>query len=82
MKRIKLRLTGVSDVITEAAEKKLEKGETYQVPTCNNGKTAEFYDDIGIPLPPDLVEKLKKQEKIVCKKYKKSVRIDKKESCT
>ena len=63
MKRIKLRLTGVSDVITEAAEKKLEKGETYQVPTCNNGKTAEFYDDIGIPLPPDLVEKLKKQDK-------------------
>ena len=63
MKIIKLRLTGVSDVITEAAEKKLEKEESYQVPTCSNGKTAEFYDDIGIPLPPDLVDKLKKQDK-------------------
>lgn len=63
MKRIKLRLTGVASVVTEAAEKKLEQGDSYQIPVCSNGKNAEFYDDIGIPLPPDLVEKLKKQEK-------------------
>lgn len=63
MKRIKLRLTGVADVITEAAEKKLEKEETYQVPTCKNGLTEEQYLDMAVPLPADLVEKLKKQER-------------------
>jgi hypothetical protein len=63
MKKIKLHLTGCGTVLTEAAEKKLETGEDYQIPTCSNGKTSEFYDDIGIPLPEDLVEKLKKQDK-------------------
>lgn len=63
MKRIRLQLTGVGSVLTELAEKKIEKGENYQVPTCSNGKTVEFYDNIGIPIPSKLVEKLKKQDK-------------------
>lgn len=63
MKRIKLHLTGVSDVITEAAEKKLETEEDYQIPTCANGLTEEQYIDFGIPLPSDLVQKIKNQEK-------------------
>ncbi len=63
MKKIKLRLTGVGSVLTQAAEKKLEKGEDYQIPTCENGKTADWYDDMNIPLPDSLVEKLKKQDK-------------------
>lgn len=63
MKRIRLHLTGVAEVITELAEKKLEKAEDFQIPVCSNGKNADFYDDIGIPLPPDLVEKLKNQDK-------------------
>lgn len=63
MKRIKLHLTGVSSVITEAAEKRLETSDNYQIPTCDNGKNAEFYDSIGIPLPDSLVKKIKQQEK-------------------
>jgi len=63
MKRIRLSLTGIGEVLTEAAEKKLEKGESYQTPTCSNGKTAEFYDDIGIPIPPDLEAKMKQKDK-------------------
>jgi hypothetical protein len=63
MKRVRLHLTGIAEVITEAAEKKLEKADNYQIPVCSNGKNANFYDDIGIPLPLDLVEKLKNQDK-------------------
>lgn len=64
MKRVRLSLTGIGEVLKESAEKKLEQEEkSYQTPTCSNGKTAEFYDDIGIPLPQDLVDKLKEQNK-------------------
>lgn len=63
MKRIRLSLTGIGEVLTEAAEKRLEKGDSYQTPTCSNGKTVEFYEDIGIPIPSELIDKLKKQEK-------------------
>lgn len=63
MKKIKLHLTGVGSVLTQDAEKKLETGEDYQVPTCKNGLTEEQYIDLGVKLPEDLVEKLKKQDK-------------------
>ena len=63
MKRIKLHLTGVASVITEAAEKRLEKEEDYQIPTCDNGKNADWYDDMSIPLPESLVKKIKQQER-------------------
>ncbi len=61
-KRIRLSLTGVGEVLTEAAEKKLEKGDSYQTPTCDNGKTASWYEDMAIPLPDSLLEKLKQQD--------------------
>lgn len=63
MKKIKLHLTGVGSVLTEAAEKKLETGEDYQVPTCKNGLTEEQYIDLGVKLPEDLIKKIKQQEK-------------------
>lgn len=63
MKKIKLRLTGVGSILTEAAEKKLEASEDYQVPKCNNGYTVEFYDDLGVNIPPELEAKLKQQDK-------------------
>ena len=62
MKRIKLHLTGVASVITEAAEKRLETNDNYQIPTCKNGLTEEQYRDLGVKLPEDLVEKIKQQE--------------------
>lgn len=62
MKRIKLRLTGVADVITEAAKKKLKSTDIYQVPTCKNGLTEEQYIDLGVKLPEDLIAKIKQQE--------------------
>lgn len=65
MKKIKLHLTGCGTVLTEAAEKKLETGEDYQVPTCKNGLTEEQYIDLGVKLPEDLVEKIKQQEESV-----------------
>lgn len=63
MKRIRLSLTGIGEVLTEAAEKKLEKGESYQIPTCSNGKTAEWYEDMAIPIPSDLEAKLKQKDR-------------------
>ncbi len=63
MKKIKLNLTAVGSVLTEAAENKLETGEEYQVPTCKNGLTEEQYIDLGVKLPEDLIKKIKQQEK-------------------
>lgn len=63
MKRIRLQLTGVGSVLTELAKKKIEKKENYQVSKCNNGHTVEFYDDLGVDIPPELEAKLKKQDK-------------------
>jgi hypothetical protein len=62
MNRIRLSLTGVGEVLTEAAEKKLEKVDNYTVPTCNNGNTVEFYNDLGVDIPEELLEKLKHQD--------------------
>ena len=59
MKRIRLHLTGYGDVLTEDAEKKLEKGDSYKIPTCDNGKTFDWYEDMAIPIPPELEERLK-----------------------
>src|SRR6187402_1529183 len=61
-KRIRLPLTGVSEVVTEAAEKKLEKEDSYQVPRCDNGLTEEQYISMEVPIPPELEERLKKQD--------------------
>lgn len=63
MRRIKLHLTGCGTVLTEIAEKKIESEEDYQIPKCNNGYTVDFYDDLGVNIPPELEEKLKKQDK-------------------
>jgi hypothetical protein len=62
MRRKRILLTGVGEQLTESAEKKLEQKESYQTPTCSNGKTSQWYEDIGIPIPPDLVQKLKEQD--------------------
>lgn len=60
MKRIRLSLTGVAEVVTEAAEKKLEKENS--VPRCDAGHTREFYEDLNVPehkLPKELLEREK-----------------------
>jgi len=62
MKRYRILLTGVGSQLTELAEKKLDEKESYKIPTCSNGKTASWYEDIGIPIPSDLAQKLKEQE--------------------
>lgn len=61
MKRIRLSLTGIGEVLTESAEKKLEQGETFKTPTCDNGQTADWYEDMAIPIPPELEKRLKEQ---------------------
>ncbi len=61
MKRIRLSLTGIGEVLTESAEKKLEQGESFKVPTCDNGQTADWYEDMAIPIPPELEKRLKEQ---------------------
>lgn len=63
MTRKRILLTGVGEILTESAEKKLEQKDSYQIPTCDNGNTAEWYENIGIPLPPELAKKLKEQDK-------------------
>ena len=56
-------LTGFGEVLTESAEKKLEQGDSIRTPTCDNGKTADWYEDMGIKLPEELEERLNKQDK-------------------
>ncbi len=63
MKRIRLSLTGVAEVVTEAAEKKL--GKDNSVPRCDSGHTREFYEDLNIPedrIPKELIEREKSQD--------------------
>lgn len=62
MKNIRLHLTGIGETLTQEAEKKLEKENNYQIPKCDNGYTVEFYDDLGLDLPPELTKKLKNQD--------------------
>ena len=64
-KRKRLYLTGVGEVLTESAEKKLEQGNSNREPTCSNGKNEEWYLDMGIPIPKDLEEKLNQQDKVI-----------------
>lgn len=66
MKRIRLSLTGVAEVVTEAAEKKL--GKDNSVPRCDSGHTREFYEDLNIPedrIPKELIEREKSQDQEV-----------------
>ena len=60
--RIRLSLTGVGEVLKKEAEERLDEDDVYQIPTCSAGNTQEFYEDVGIPLPQDLVDKLKKKD--------------------
>lgn len=62
MNRKRILLTGIGSQLTESAEKKLDEKESYKTPTCSNGKTSEWYEDIGIPIPKDLEQKLKEQD--------------------
>ncbi len=59
MKRNRIYLTGVGEVLKKEAEKKLENLDTESEPKCENGHTAEFYDSLGMDLPEDLIKKLK-----------------------
>ena len=62
-KRIRLRLTGIGETLTESAEKKLEAAEDNILePTCENGKNLSWYEDMAIKPPKDLVDKLKEFE--------------------
>jgi len=63
MKRIRLSLTGVGEVLKESAEKKLEKESS--IPRCDSGHTREFYEDLNIPenkIPKELIEREKNQD--------------------
>jgi hypothetical protein len=66
MKKIKLRLTGVGSVLTEAAEKKLEASEENVLqPTCDNGRTMEDYENLNFPqdkIPKELIQRQKEYE--------------------
>jgi hypothetical protein len=62
-KRIRLNLTGIGETLTESAEKKLEAAEDNILePTCEDGKSLSWYEDMAIKPPKDLVDKLKEFE--------------------
>src|SRR6187402_1122487 len=63
MKRTRLYLTGIGEILTESAEKKIEQGESHKIPTCDGGKTADWYEDMALDIPPELEERLKVQDK-------------------
>ncbi len=66
MKRLRLSLTGVAEILTEEAESKLEASEDgVLAPTCDNGRTLEDYENLGFPqnkIPKELIERTKEFE--------------------
>jgi hypothetical protein len=62
-RRVKVCLTGVSEKLTDEAEKKLNNSEeSILEPVCDNGHTLEYYEDIGMPqnkIPKELIERKK-----------------------
>lgn len=62
-KRLRLNLTGIGEILTESAEKKIEQAEDNVLePTCENGKTLSWYEDMAIKPPKDLENKIKEFE--------------------
>jgi hypothetical protein len=66
MKRIRLQLTGLREILTESAEKKLEETENNILePVCDNGYNLAWYEDMGIKqdkIPKELIERQKNFE--------------------
>jgi hypothetical protein len=58
-----IKLTGIRKELNEAAQKRLNEFEEgyneFEEPKCSNGKTAEYYENLGIPIPEDLKKKMK-----------------------
>jgi hypothetical protein len=63
MKRIRLKLTGLGEVLTKDAQEKLDSmDDGILEPTCEDGRTVQEYIDLGFPqdkIPKDLLEKQK-----------------------
>lgn len=61
--RLRLRLTGIGEILTKEAQEKLdsvsEGVSTIEDITCDNGRTREQYESLGIGVPEDLIEKEK-----------------------
>ena len=60
MKRIRLKLTGIGEVLTKEAQEKLESVEDVSVfedLTCEAGRTRQQYEDLGMKIPKDSLEK-------------------------
>jgi len=66
MKRQKLLLTGLGETLTKEAQEKLNKEtqgvSTIEDLTCENGRTREQYENLGMRVPDDLIEKEKNFE--------------------
>lgn len=63
MKKIRLKLTGLGEVLTKDAQDKLDSiNNGILEPTCEDGRTVQEYIDLGFPqdkIPKDLLEKQK-----------------------
>ena len=60
MTRKTITLTGVGNVLTKEAEEKLFN-KSNSPPTCDNGRTREFYEDLGLSVE-DIPQSLKDKE--------------------
>lgn len=63
-----LKLTGVAETLTKEAQEKLDKVEDNEVLifedlTCEDGRTREQYENLGIKVPKDLIQKEKDFDK-------------------
>jgi hypothetical protein len=63
--RNRIFLTGVGEVLKKEVEEKLDtlEEESDENVKCDNGNTKAFYDELGVDLPEDLVEKLEARNK-------------------
>ncbi len=62
MKRVKIKLTGIGEVLTKEAEEKLERGvdsAVFEDLTCGDGRTRTDYENLGMKVPEDLIQKEK-----------------------
>ena len=63
--RNRLQLTGLGEALTKAAQEKLEQEDDlfFEDLTCEDGRTREQYESLGIKIPKDLIDKEKAFDK-------------------
>jgi hypothetical protein len=72
MKRLRITLTGVEDVLKEETLNRLDNSEKFSADSelrCSLGHTLEFYENLAVKPPEDLLQKIKDREESELKAF-------------